>query len=604
MAGSERKRGSSGQSGRKAEPGGDRQRADPPRGGAQRADGRIRKSPNQSTRKRKKTTASGITPLYTRLPKGPHKIEPGEVAHHQRIRMHGAMIEAISSHGYEKTTVMLVIALAGVSRRAFYEQFSGKDECFSETYDLIVNRAIQRLAHAYRTATGDPQKRMRSAIDVFMGEFEQNPNALRLVLVDSHHAGPDGALRLHRTTAMCEGLFASAFSDRRLPDALPVPVVRGIVGGLRRVAFMRLRDREIEDLTALGREMLKWLAAFRSPAIGELRPRSCANPPFANPITLDPTACGGQGRRAKLLRSAIETGVREPKFDEVSSLRIADQANLPVEAFMELYRDPHACYLEALDVLGDELLQLVANPNLVSEEWAPAVCATVEELLVHLSDSPARLLTLAGKALDAGPLTNANVIDLAYEIATLLTEGAPRRPRCRIAVEGIAGGLWHILSGEVLAGRSHRLPVLSEYVSYLVLSPFIGAEEAVHAIVCSRGALAAATPVGHAATTTNGIATINGAPHWAVPVATNVVVPAPHMNGAAPVAEMNGTAPAAETNGAQPATETNGAQPATETNGAEPAGEDYLRLAERRSAKCVNTTPTSTDSTITTISGA
>jgi AcrR family transcriptional regulator len=626
MTGSEGKRGSPGQKARKSEQGAPK--------GASESSGSVHTKP--SARKRKKSAAAnGIVPLYTRLPKGPHKIGATEVAHHQRIRMHGAMIEAIDSRGYEKTSVMLVIGLAGVSRRAFYEQFSGKEACFLETFDLIVKREIQRLTHAYRTTSGDREKRMRGAIDILMGELEQNPKPLRLVLVDAQHAGLEGPKRLHRTTAMCEGLFSSAFSDKRHPDALPAPVVRAIVGGLRRTAFMRLRDRETEDLAPLGREMLKWLSAFRSTAVRGLRPRPCDNAPFASPIELDAAACGGEGRRARLLRSAIEIGVREQKYDEVSSLRIADNANLPIETFMELYRSPEACYMEALDVLGDELLQLVADPGLVSEEWPAAVCATVETLLAHLAASPARLMTFAGKALQAGPVPNANMVDLAYEVATLLTEGAPRRPRCRIAVEGIAGGLWHILNGEMLAGRGHRLPVLCEYISYVVLAPFLGPEEAARAVVHSRG--------GHAgAAHTNGTGSPNGVAHLTPTLAG--APPAVAMNGAltarrgTPEAKTNGSLPDAEAqsitaNGTSPhgaqnvpggssraPEETNGIPAGAshregashrgpeEANGAgvveEEEEEDYRRLEERRSAKCVNTTPTSTETTITTISGA
>ena len=142
-------------------------------------------------------------------------------------------------------------------------------------------------------------------------------------------------------------------------------------------------------------------------------------------------------------------------------------------------------------MLGDELLQLIASPELCLPEWPAAVCRTIEALLAHLAGSPARLMTLTVKAPEAGPAAIANVGDLAYELATLLTEGAPRRPRTRIAIEGIAGGLWNILYCEALAGRGHRLPLLSEYISYVVLTPYLGPEAAVEAIVGSRAAAAA-----------------------------------------------------------------------------------------------------------------
>src|SRR5271154_4249744 len=79
-----------------------------------------------------------ITPIYKRLPHGPHRLERGEVVLHQRARIHGAMVEAIARSGYDRTSVKQVIGLAGVSRRSFYEQFANKEACFLATCDLVV----------------------------------------------------------------------------------------------------------------------------------------------------------------------------------------------------------------------------------------------------------------------------------------------------------------------------------------------------------------------------------------------------------------------------------------------------------------------------------
>ncbi len=555
---------------------------------------------NGKPKRQAKTTA--IVPIYARLPKGPHSIGATGVARNQRIRMHGGLIEAVTTWGYPRTSVRLVIGLAGVSRRVFYEQFSGKEECFLATFDLIVKRAVQRLTHAYRTAPGGPEKRLRVVLEALGAELEQNPKALHLVLLDAQTVGPEGVRRLQRVTALCEARLSSVLSERDCPatgsaggpsggsagrsSAVPLPVVRAIVGGLRRVTSVRLRDGETAELRPLTGEMVKWALLFSAPAVAALCPRPCANPPFPETAALEPGACGGESTRARLLRSAIELRVRGGKQDEFNSLRIADGARLPVEAVIELFPGPEACYLEALDVLGDEVLQLVADPGLVSAEWPDAVCRTVARLLAHLASSPARLRTLAVKAFEAGSPAIANVGDLAYEVATLLTEGAPRRPRTRIAVEGIAGALWQILACEVLAGRGHRLPVLTEYVSYVILTPFVGPEEAAEAIVRSRDADASASPLPGSP---NGTHAVNGKP------ATNG---AHAVNGTLSTNGTHAVNGKPATNGAHAVNGTNG------TNGSGSAAEDYRRLAERRSAKCVNTTPTSTDSTITTIKGA
>ena len=72
-----------------------------------------------------------------------------EVARNQRARMYGGMIEAVSERGYPQTTVAHVIAYAGVSRRAFYEQFQNKEMCFLATYDIIVARARKLVLDAW-----------------------------------------------------------------------------------------------------------------------------------------------------------------------------------------------------------------------------------------------------------------------------------------------------------------------------------------------------------------------------------------------------------------------------------------------------------------------
>jgi AcrR family transcriptional regulator len=408
------------------------------------------------------------------------------VAHHQRIRMHGAMIEAVATRGYENTSVRHVIGLAGVSRRAFYEQFANKEECFMETFDLIVNRGIGRINQAYRSAEGSTEERMRTAFTAFVEEVATNSKALQLVMVEAQAVSPAGQRRLQRTTGMFEGLLSNSFSDPHRPDALPLPVVRAIVGGLRRAVFLRLRDGGAESLSELTEEMLRWSLLFKSPAVQVLTQRPCLSHPFPPTIRLRRGPQESADDRVRLLRSAVNLMISE-RYDELSSLRIADEAGVEIETFLGLFPTKEACCLAALELQGEELLQVVADPALVTGEWPAAVCRAVDLLLVHLAVNPARLVALAMKSFDAGPLAIEGTVDLAHQIAVLLTEGAPRRPRSKIAVEGIAGALWHTLNSEVVAGRGHRLPALSEHLSYVVLTPFIGPDQAARAIERYRG---------------------------------------------------------------------------------------------------------------------
>lgn len=431
-----------------------------------------------------------ITPLYKRLPKGPHGITATQVVHHQRIRMHGAMIEAIAARGYGGTSVKHVIGLAGVSRRAFYEQFSNKEDCFLETFDLIVSRAIKRSNAAYRGASGSLEERMEAAFAAFVGELQSNSKALHLVLVDAPSAGPGARRRLRRTTGMFEGLLAQTLSERDRSGELPQPVVRAIVGGLRRVAHVRLRDERTEEMSGLTEEMLRWTLMFDDPAARKLAPRPCANEPFPSHAQL-PADEEAQDPRERLQRAMINLALRE-RYEDVNSLRIVDEAGVGLDVFLSEFGDKETCYLAAMDMLGGDVLHLVADPGLVSEDWPGAVCRTVEELLRHLSEQPASLISLSSQMLQAGRRALDNAMELALEVSTLLTEGAPQPPRSQLAAEGIAGALWHTLYCEVMAGRGHRLPALGEYLSYVILTPFLGAEEAVATVLRSRTALPAA----------------------------------------------------------------------------------------------------------------
>jgi AcrR family transcriptional regulator len=109
----------------------------------------------------------GLTPLYKRLPHGPHGLGREAVARHQRARLYGGMAESVYQRGYGATSVAHVIALAGVSRRAFYEQFSNKEDCFLATYDALVGASRKRVLQAWMGERGWAN-RLYAATQVFL----------------------------------------------------------------------------------------------------------------------------------------------------------------------------------------------------------------------------------------------------------------------------------------------------------------------------------------------------------------------------------------------------------------------------------------------------
>jgi TetR/AcrR family transcriptional regulator len=426
-----------------------------------------------------------VAPLYERLPHGPHRLDQKEVVRHQRARMHGAMIEAVAASGYERTSVKQVVGLAGVSRRSFYEQFANKQECFLATFDLIATRGARRISEAYRATEGDLEERLTAAFREFADAVKANWKGASLVIVEAQTAGAPGLVRLRRATATFERMIASSFERAPGASPLPRPVVRGIAGGLHAAMSTCVREGSNAELSALGEEMLRWTLLFQTPAAERMaerlaervRTRLLNGQRASNGGAHRGGGVAGRDERERLLCHALRLAVVED-YRTLSAAQIAQEAGVPTDVFFELFKDRDECFLAALDMLGEELVGRVADPDLVSSDWPRAVRGAIAELMRYLAEHPLYARTIAAEAFAAGPVAIERNLALAREIATLLTEGAPGNARSTLAVEGVAGAIWHTVRCQVASDQIQLLAALADHLAYVVLTPFIGAKDA------------------------------------------------------------------------------------------------------------------------------
>jgi AcrR family transcriptional regulator len=429
-------------------------------------------------------------PLYERLPHGPHRLRPQDVTRNQRKRLHGAMVEAVAINGYEGTSVKQVVGLAGVSRRSFYEQFANKQECFLATFDLIAARGAGRVSAAYRAAGGETEERMQVAFGALGEAISSNWKSARFVILEAPKVGAPALLRLRRASATFEQMLSGCFEQASAASPLPVPVIRGIAGGLHAALSQCLREGTAETAPAVAEEMFRWTLLFQTPAARGLAERLAERARAALAQGRKPAGAGTgracedrRGERERLLDHALRLAIVED-YHELSAPQIADAAGVPVDAFFELFDGKHECFLAALDMLGEELIALASDPSLRSGDWPHAVRLTIRELMRYLAERPIYAQTIAGGSFAAGPDAIERNVRLAQSIAALLTEGAPAtEARSPLLVQGVAGALSHTVRCQVASGQIQLLSVLSDYLTYIVLAPFVGAQEAATLVI-------------------------------------------------------------------------------------------------------------------------
>jgi AcrR family transcriptional regulator len=129
------------------------------------------------------TSLDAIEPL----PRGRHKLSADEVRESQRQRLLRAMLESVGERGYEATSVPQVVALAKVSRNAFYELFSDKLDCFLV---LCQSLAQQLLEEVFRPrGFTDWHEAVRDGTRRYLEHWQSRPLFARAYLIELPTAG-------------------------------------------------------------------------------------------------------------------------------------------------------------------------------------------------------------------------------------------------------------------------------------------------------------------------------------------------------------------------------------------------------------------------------
>lgn len=183
-----------------------------------------------------------------KLPAGRHGLSRSFVVSNQRERILAAVADGVAEKGYAALTVEHIVRLAGVSRRTYYDQFSGKRDAFFAAYDASVEQCMLAAATGFASGHEWPEQ-VRLALRAALRFFADEPAFTRMGMVDMPLVGPDGQTRHFAARASFEVFLAPGAALARWPIRPLVP--RTIGNGIFELIYARIvrnRARELPDL--------------------------------------------------------------------------------------------------------------------------------------------------------------------------------------------------------------------------------------------------------------------------------------------------------------------------------------------------------------------
>jgi AcrR family transcriptional regulator len=194
------------------------------------------------------------------LPAGRHGFSREQVAHNQRERLIAGLASAVATRGYRAVTITDITKEARVSRRVFYENFEGKDECFLAAFEVVVGH-IREIAAEAAVGLEDWPARAIAAARAVLTFFAAEPDLARLCLVESQSAGPAVSARFHESVHEVVPYLEQGRAERANERELPPTTEESTIGALVMLASRKVAAGEAGRLEELLPEFAEFILA-------------------------------------------------------------------------------------------------------------------------------------------------------------------------------------------------------------------------------------------------------------------------------------------------------------------------------------------------------
>ncbi|MBF6547041.1 TetR/AcrR family transcriptional regulator [Nocardia brasiliensis] len=165
------------------------------------------------------------------------------------------MFDALHAKGYAATTITDIADRSGVSRRTFYQQFTGKEDCYLAAFDAVLPVVISAIDDSIERSTGDWRARIDASLHAFIDVLVAEPAAAWALLVESLGAGPAISARRVQMLAAFAGRVRGAYrlaqqDDPALPELSP-EMFDLLVGGYDDRVRHCMTTRSISELPSV-----------------------------------------------------------------------------------------------------------------------------------------------------------------------------------------------------------------------------------------------------------------------------------------------------------------------------------------------------------------
>jgi AcrR family transcriptional regulator len=373
------------------------------------------------------------------------------------------MVDLVAEHGYQGVRVRGLTRLAGVSTRSFYKHFANVEECFLFTYESLLDAALRRARDSQREVD-DWEEGLRSALRSVLEDVAGNPRQARLVLVEAYALGL--------------GMRRQMSSLARAPhEALaPEQVGKAIVGGLTRVARVRILDRGHPDLTQIERDLGDWMLGLYSERRLALEP---FNPP-ARVANSDPSKAaevpcaadfaGSLGDDRGRILAATARLALAGGYSSLTTAGIRAEAGVSRRRFHAHFIGVEDCFLEMVEGLSaSAAAQADEQGNGAGRRSRLEVA--IGALCAEIARNPAAAQLIFSEIFAPGRGGLQCQDRLVSRAAHRLRDSRLGGQSGEVAVEASIAAAWRLNQGEVEAGRARGLLRLVPLLTLISLAP-------------------------------------------------------------------------------------------------------------------------------------